>query len=343
MLEEFFHHGLHSAQSQLQDVKLTKYGRISSYDPEKHAIKAIIPQDRSIEDDPYETSWIPLGSLMIGNKFGVQFAPKGGATPDEPEKGELVKITIIQRSSGLMAGAQLCYDEENEPPGSGNLSEEEQQEQEDEENKEGWEEDSKGRVKLKGGEMLIRHESGTFFKFYEDGTVQLFAKKDLHVYTKEEANVVVREGDLNIEVEKGDFNIKVKEGDFNIEVNQGDLSSLVEMGNTSFDTPLGDTSINSEEGSILLNTEMGDVAASATEGSISLDAGLDIRAAALGIIDIIAPIVNAGNPAATQALLNEVAMLIYNGHVHPAGTGFTGPPDVQMEKGLATTVEFEAS
>ncbi|GEM_PF-4338255 len=333
--ETDFMHGIgHVSKANVGETKLIKWGHVSSYDPETHAVKVMIMQDE--DDEPCETNWISLGAGVTGDKTGVQYALQGGATKDEPEKGEQVQVHILERSDGHMMTAHLCWNEKMEPPGSGKKSQEEQdQEAQEEEDGEkfGWDEDKKGREKLKAGEYVMLLPGGSFLKFYEDGNVQLFAKKDLHLYVKEEANIVVREGDLNVTVEKGSANIIVEEGD---------LNSLVELGNTTVTTPLGDTLVSSEEGSILVITESGDIGISTISGDVSVE-GTTVSVIADGLINLIAPFINAGlDPAQVQRLCNEAFLLLFNGHSHNAPGGITSAPLIPAIVDAETTTVFAA-
>lgn len=337
---ELFDGVMHLAQSQMQDVKTVKYGHISSYDPEKHAVKVIIPQDRTSDDKPFETEFIPLGAISVGNGWGIQIAPKGGATPDEPEKGEQVAVHIFQRNMGVMKAATLAFGTEMLPPGNGDEGEEPE---EGAENKEGWDEDKKGKIKLKGGEFLLKHESGAFLKFYEDGNVQLFTQKDLHLYTKGDLNATVREGDLNVSVEEGDATVIVEEGDMNVGLPIGDLTAVL---------GLGDLTAELVAGNVAVTTEAGDIEASATAGSAVVSAGLDASinaganasVVAAGVASIEAPEVYAGfDPATAQKLCNEAFMYAFNNHTHLAPGGSTSPPVEFAELGIHTTIALHGS
>lgn len=50
-----------------------KIGTISGYDPNKQAVKVLLQPEGN------ETGWIPLGSLWVGNDWGLVCAPKLGS------------------------------------------------------------------------------------------------------------------------------------------------------------------------------------------------------------------------------------------------------------------------
>ncbi|HEY9678684.1 MAG TPA: hypothetical protein V6C76_11785 [Drouetiella sp.] len=331
-LSESFHAMLHGAQSQIHDVKLIKSAFVSSYDEEKPAVKVIIPQDRDADDDSKaaETDWIPLMSFAVGDKIGFQWAPKGGATPENPEDGEQVCILILQRNEGVFVCPLFMFNESMTPPGAGLDDSDNDQDPND---LKGWDDDPQGLKKLKADEMVFRFASGTFVKVYENGDTQIYTAGDCYAYTKGDANVVVREGDANISVEKGDVNLDILEGD---------LNATVEAGDTNIETTFGNTTISSTEGNITCVTENGDIVASTDVGAISLSAP-DIQLTASGTININSGIINAG-VAALQALCNEFFLEKYNNHTHevPLG-GTTSEPLEPAVVGVDTTVNFEAS
>lgn len=264
MSSEKYHYTLHGAQSQIQDVKLVKYGRVTSYDPDKNAVKVLVMQDFGTDDEPAETDWIPLGTFAVGDQWGFQYAPVGGASPDDPEQGELCVVFALQRNTGLTYTAHLIYDQAMVPPGS---SENDEDSEQDDDDKAGWDDDPKGLKKLEGGECIFRSKEGTFLKFYKDGDLQIYTAKDLHCYTKQEANIVVREGDLNVTLDKGDMKVSIAKGDMTVFLAEGDATMSLAK---------GDANINLDEGD--LKAKAG--------GDITLDAGGDLNLKAAGDLNI---------------------------------------------------------
>lgn len=218
---ESFNSSLHGSQSQIHDVKLIKFGRVSTYDPAKPAVKVIIRQDESTDGQMAETEWVPLGSIAVGDQFGFQYAPFGGATVDDPEKGELCVLMTVQRNNGLFVTAHLIFDQEMQPPGGGQDPDDSTQDPMD---KKGDDDDPQGLTQMQGGELLYRSKPGTFVKFYQNGDFQIYTNKDLNVYAKQDANIVVREGDANVTIDKGDLNATVTQGDANVSTTDGDIN-----------------------------------------------------------------------------------------------------------------------
>lgn len=352
------HFGMHSAQQQIQQVRTTYYGHVSSYDPKKGAVKLLIPMLRDENDEPVETNWVQLGSMMVGDKWGIQWAPKAGATKDEPEKGEQCRVTVIERSNGLFSVENFSFhDNKYEPPGGGKGADEEGNEQEEDE------EDKEGDNKLKPGELIVKHESGSFVKFYEDGNVQIYSSKDLNVRAQNDCNVTVHEGDLNVLVEQGDAELITKIGDIKAQADVGDIQALAKVGDiksianvgdiyalalvgdikstalvgdikataTIGDiqsyAPLGDIKAITEVGNILAVSDAGSVIVETLSGSVQISAGATVDVLSAVAVNIEAPNVIAGmSGEAVQQLCNITFMNLFNSHVHPTGTGYTGSP-----------------
>lgn len=331
-MSEFLQGILHASQANVGEVRSKKWGRVSSYDPDKHAVKMIIDEDE--DEEACETELITLGTIGVGDRTGIQIAPLGGATMDNTE-GEHGEISIHDQTTGHMSVSMLGYTDTERPPGGENSKEEQdQQDSADPNDKQGWDEDPLGRKRLEGGEGIWRHKSGSFLKFYDDGTIQLFPKKDLQLYVKEEANIVVREGDLNATVDKGNLNATVTKG--NLEV-------LVEEGNTEINTVVGDTNIQSTSGAINVSTDEGDVTVSAPAGNVSVSC-LTAEIVAETLANLIAPEINAGlDPADVQQLCNEAFLLLFNNHIHPVPGGVSGAPTNPAMPGVESTVNFKAS
>lgn len=199
---DWIHTVMQQAQQQVGDVRLVLFGHISSYDPQKHAVKVIIPAYRDETGAPLETSWIPLGTLAVGNGFGVQYAPHGGASANTPGNGEQVQVLIFNRATGLMAVAQMCFNDLMLPPGNGDTTP-------DATEIGALEGDPHGRAELKSGELIIRHKSGAFLKFYDSGTVQLFTHDAINLVAEKDVNVIANDGDVfvdafeNVDIQSG--------------------------------------------------------------------------------------------------------------------------------------------
>ncbi len=96
---------------------------VTSYDPDQHAIKG------AIQPGGQGTGWIPLGSVAVGNGWGVAI----GAT-----EGQIYKVQFQNNdlNSGKVVGR--VYSDQEKPP------------------------------RVEAGEMLFRHEGGAQMKMDKD-------------------------------------------------------------------------------------------------------------------------------------------------------------------------------
>lgn len=117
---------------------------VTSYDPDRHAIKG------AIQPGGQETGWIPLGSQMVGNGHGLVM----GATV-----GEIYKVQFQENDleSGRVMGR--VYTDEEKPPRveSGEMA---------------LIHKDKGTIKFdKDGHLTLSQESGSIARLFKDGTV----------------------------------------------------------------------------------------------------------------------------------------------------------------------------
>lgn len=109
----------HLAEQQTHGFRVTVYGHVASYDPKTGRVRVVIPShtDGDSPDAGFVlSSWMPLGSGFAGNGYGIQVAPKGGATTQNPTGGELCSVTYTERHYGVMAQAVMVYNQKNKVP-----------------------------------------------------------------------------------------------------------------------------------------------------------------------------------------------------------------------------------
>lgn len=120
--------------SQIVDgVFVAKKGIITSYDPAVHKAKV------KIQPDDLETGWLPVGSFLVGNEFGISY----GLTPGD-------EVLVHFENGDLNAGVvgMALYASETPYP-------------------------------AKPGAFMITHKSGSYLRFFNDGYVQLNAQEKL--------------------------------------------------------------------------------------------------------------------------------------------------------------------
>lgn len=131
------------AQSQIGDVRAHVWGYISAYDPVRHMVTCVIPAFRNQDDTPVLSPWMQLGSGFVGNGYGIQVAPHGGATLEKPTAGEQVIVKLVERDNGVAVAAQMLFSDSALAPFPTILA----------------------------GEIGIKHQSGTTLYFHEDGSL----------------------------------------------------------------------------------------------------------------------------------------------------------------------------
>lgn len=91
-------------------------GYIANYDPNLHRVRVVIPMLRGDDDTPVLTPWIPLGTPIASNGWGVQWIPKGGATFENPTSGEQVMVGFFDKNIGVAAVPCMFFSETQPPP-----------------------------------------------------------------------------------------------------------------------------------------------------------------------------------------------------------------------------------
>lgn len=104
-----------ASQHQQGDYSPFVYGHVANYDGKTHRVRLYLPSVRNEDDVPVLTSWMPLGGPG-GAGWGIQVAPKGGATVDNPTAGELCIVQRIDRGLGAQAVASMVWNQVNTPP-----------------------------------------------------------------------------------------------------------------------------------------------------------------------------------------------------------------------------------
>lgn len=189
--DEILHMIKQAVAQQQGDYRPFVYGHVASYDPKLHRIRAMVPSLRDDGDTAVLTGWMPLGTVGVGDGYGVQIAPVGGATLEQPTKGEQVKISVIDDGIGTALGAHLAYTEQQKPPFTD----------------------------LEPGTFAIKDKMGTYFRSRKDGTLEVSVAKDQKIDITGDSTITLKgkssltaDGDVNVTA-KGAVNIKGASGD----------------------------------------------------------------------------------------------------------------------------------
>ena len=142
---------------------------ISSYDPANHMVRCLVPQHR----DPFtgefqETGWLQLLTPMMGNGFGMQYAPFGGATQDNLQAGEQVHLLVSRRTQTNYLAAALTWNATMPPP----------------------------MPKINAGELVVKDAFGNMVYFQNDGTILVSGATNVVVEAAH--NVTVNSTTVNV-------------------------------------------------------------------------------------------------------------------------------------------------
>ncbi|HTI81727.1 MAG TPA: hypothetical protein VL614_14865 [Acetobacteraceae bacterium] len=186
--DEFAHSVRQLAQQQMADFRPILYGHIATYDPAGHRVKVIIPSLRDDDPAPTESGWMPLNSMSIGAGYGVQVAPFGGATIDNPTGGEQVLVGLMDHKRGVCACLGMTFNGVMQPPAT--VLEQ----------------------PLQPGETVIFNKSGTFWRLHSNGDVETNAQGNVLVTAAQNVSITSAEtvtvtGTSQIDILSGNVNL----------------------------------------------------------------------------------------------------------------------------------------
>lgn len=116
------------AAAVLGDVAQASTGIVTSYDPAKYAVRV------TLQPQGILTGWIPLGSIWVGNGWGL-YCP--------PTVGDLCEVDFLGGHIGAPVAGLRFYNDQDVP------------------------------LSVTSGEFWLVHESGSFFKLKNDGTLSI--------------------------------------------------------------------------------------------------------------------------------------------------------------------------
>lgn len=133
-LTRLLNHFRQEAQRANAHVTLPEFGIVTNYDPNKYAARV------RLQPDDILTGWLPIGSIKVGNGFGI-YAP--------PNLGDVVAVHFQQ--GGKEAGFIDCafYNTTTKP------------------------------LPVPSGEIWAVHGSGSLFKFTNNGEVLVSANTNM--------------------------------------------------------------------------------------------------------------------------------------------------------------------
>ncbi len=378
MLEGHISEGQNILQGQVdqqrQSHALAYIGYIAEYFPEDATCTVYNPNNSNTDPNnpnpvPMLSNRIPLGTGLSGlsngktpindqiKAWGIQIAPLGGGTQNEPQAGEQVLVLRLNAEIGYEACAFLLYNDMAQPPGGQDMPVIGGQ--------------------LKNGEILLVTPSGTITYFDIDGNLKIITQVAPNGMTNQTGNLsavanggialrtavadtvpdepdqydidVTAHQDVNVNADR-DINLtavrdlKLDPRDINVSCDRN-LNIAIGTNMETLVTGNQDTVVSENQTNHVLGTSTNTVDGAETRtttGPLLVGCGNMITISAAGeiaigsdtLIEILAPAINAG--ALTEALyplLTEVFLTLFNAHTHGGvapGVGHTGPPDVPI-------------
>ncbi len=145
----------------------------TSYDKERHAVKGILVPSG------VETGWVPIGTIGVGNGFGVVVGPKVGSA--EKLDGDQFDIEFENGDPNTPIARHRFFSDKDKPP------------------------------QVESGEILVQHEKGHKLFFAKDGSVSLYHKeKGGEIKFDKDGNISIDAKDQNINVNAGNGTVKIK-------------------------------------------------------------------------------------------------------------------------------------
>ena len=139
-----------SAQIALSNLKTSRMGIISNYDPATYKVQVVVQPQNNDSPDKTNTGWLPLFSPWVGNGWGFFAPPAIGA------------VCAIHYSEGSHTGAfvTLCTFNQVMKP-----------------------------VAVDAGEMWLLHETGSYIKLQNNGEVEISGKVKVNLGNIDEGNL----------------------------------------------------------------------------------------------------------------------------------------------------------
>lgn len=161
--------------SLVNDFANPKLGIISSYDPDSYMCKVTLQlEDKVAGIPPMISGWIPVGSIWVGNGWGV-FCP--------PSIGDLVEVDFEEGDFEAGNVYWRFYTDLNQP------------------------------VRSESGVFYIIHKTGSSIKFENDGSIIINSPQiELDGYVKTTGHVEVKTGASGTFVDKTGKTVTVKNG-----------------------------------------------------------------------------------------------------------------------------------
>ncbi len=162
--DEFIHTVMHAAELQAGNrAALVLTAFVMSYDPRTNRVKCIVPGYAEMTTGQMlQTGWISLGSIAASNGWGIQAAPFGGATQDNPSAGEQITLQILNTGNGSYVASVMTWNAKSAVP----------------------------LPTIAAGEMYMRDAKGNSVYFKSDGSLNISGVDTVNVSGASTVNIV---------------------------------------------------------------------------------------------------------------------------------------------------------
>lgn len=338
-LLEAAHLNLQINQERQQSNVFTVVGHVSGVDPTTNRIKVVIPSWTNDNTTYIESGWIPLGTPVAGNQFGIQMLPFGQATVTDPTgmsaaqngntpMAEQVLVHVIGRKRGLYIQSVQTFNQVDVPPS-------------------GYQD--KSDVQARAGEWLFKHSTGSYLYFSNDNLVELVSLTNPApvVQTNQTPSDLTQTMNLGVQAVGTNSNTN---GDMPATVNANlNVGTIATAGQTNNATVL-EAVTSDTKGTANKTTN---ITADNTQGTgqynitiqsndstmtINIDGNtntynLNVTNGTVNVTsdttNVKSDTVNLGT-GTMRRILNDVAAQVYNSHTHngvQTGSGTSGPPN----------------
>jgi hypothetical protein len=282
-LQEAQHLNLHINQERTQDLVFQVVGHISAVDPTTNKIKVVIPTWTDDNANYIESGWVPLGTAVAGNQFGIQLLPFGGATVTDPTgqmsasngnqpAAEQVLVHVLGRKKGLYVVGVQKFNTVDVPPS-------------------GYQD--KSGVQAGSGEWLFKHATGNYIYFDNTGvlTVQAYTNPAPVLQNNQQTdfpatlnlNAIADQGDTNTATVSSNISASQGDGNYNITIQSKNSTMTININGET-----NEYNLNVTGGTINITSDTTNV----KSGTVNLGTGTMKR------------------------ILTDVAAQVYNNHTH---------------------------
>jgi hypothetical protein len=224
-LREFLQLVLSKTNQSATKQRVHLFGHLSNWDENSHSVQALIPIHQNGDGDMMTSPWIQFGTPVAGlSGDGFQYVPVAGATADNLTGGEQVLIDIVDTDNGMAVASCALFNPISFPPSyylaNGTVNPVPP---------------TPGDQPMQRAEWLNRHETGTFWRFFQNGDYQAVGTG--RVILQQEAGPDTPGGKIELET-NGDINVTTPVGLINIVASAGIINITALAGEVHVTSPI---------------------------------------------------------------------------------------------------------